>query len=92
MSRFNEILKARAAEKHVIIPVIEDDYKLVQKNVQKKISKLTLKYMKDQRLITSLQYQIYKLAIAEPNERFSMVENAVIKHVNGKLIEHYERI
>ena len=79
-------------DRHVIIPVIEDDYRAIKKDIKKKMSLLTLKYLHNQGKAKAPYYSIYKMAADRPEDRISVTEKAVIEHINCKFIEHYESI
>lgn len=71
---------------------INDDYKMVLQFPKRKISALTLKYLKGEGLISGFQYDIYRFTVNNPEERFLSSDIAVVKHVNELLIRHYESL
>ncbi len=73
----------------VPIPIIEDDFSRVVKNPQLKMSKLTLKYLYDKKLITRRQFVFYMWARKCPDCRISLAERFVVPTVNNILISHY---
>lgn len=79
-------------EKQVPIPVIEDDYRAIKKDIKKKMSLLTLKYLHNQGKVKAPYYSIYKMAADRPEDRISVTEKAVIEHINCKLVNYYESI
>lgn len=71
---------------------INDDVQMVLQFPRKKISNTTLKYLRDKKLITSWQYDVYRFTVSSPDERFLPSDIAVVKHVNELLIRHYEGV
>ena len=76
----------------VVAPVgkIEKDYAAILKNPKRKISALTLKWMKDTSVISGEHYVLYSLASDCPDQRTSITEKSVVETVNNKLIWMYE--
>ena len=74
----------------ILIGKIEDDYKLISKDKTKKMSAITLKYLRDHRIIKAEQYVIYSQVSERPEERTLVTEKNVIEWVNNKLCRLYE--
>lgn len=76
----------------VLIPVIEDEYRKVKRDPTQKIGELTLKYLRDHRIIKAEQYVLYRLISERPEERTMVIDRSVIEHVNNKFIAYYESL
>lgn len=74
----------------VLIPIIEDEYRKVKRDPTQKIGELTLKYLRDHRIIKAEQYVIYSQVSERPEERTLIPERSVVEIVNEKLIHLYE--
>lgn len=74
----------------ILIGKAEDDYKLICKDKTKKMSAITLKYLRDHRIIKAEQYVIYSQVSERPEERTLITEKNVIEWVNSKLCRLYE--
>ena len=74
----------------ILIPVIEDEYRKVKRDPTQKIGELTLKYLRDHRIIKAEQYVLYRLISERPEERTMVIDRNVIEIVNEKLIFLYE--
>ncbi len=74
----------------ILIGKIEDDYRLISKDKTKKMSAITLKYLRDHRIIKAEQYMIYSQTSERPEERTMVTEKNVIEWVNSKLLRTYE--
>jgi len=74
----------------ILIGKIEDDYRLISKDKTKKMSAITLKYLRDHRIIKAEQYVLYSQISERPEERTMAIEKNVIEWVNSKLIGLYE--
>jgi hypothetical protein len=72
--------------------VIEDDYRKVKRDLKQKMSELTLKYLKEKRVLTHEQYFLYRPAAEKPEDRITITEKNIIAHINLKLINFYENI
>lgn len=79
-------------EEAPVAPVgkIEDDYKLILKDSKRKISALTLKWMRDIGRVSGEQYALYNWASECPEQRTLITDRSVIETVNNKLIWMYE--
>jgi nicotinamide mononucleotide adenylyltransferase len=71
---------------------IEDDYKAIKKNPKLKMSVLSLKHLKDRKVISSDQFATYQWSHTLPEERTIITEKNVVEHVNLKLVSLYESI
>ncbi|AKJ38586.1 hypothetical protein [Methanosarcina barkeri] len=56
----------------------EDDYRLISKDKTKKMSAITLKYLRDHRIIKAKQYVLYSQISERPEERTMVIEKNVI--------------
>jgi hypothetical protein len=74
----------------ILIGKIEDDYRLISKDKTKKMSAITLKYLRDHRIIKANQYVLYRQISERAEERTMVIEKNVIEWVNSKLIYLYE--
>jgi len=79
-------------EKQIPFEAITDDYRAVKKDIKAKVSALTLQYLNRKGVAKFPFYSYYKEAADRPEDRKSVTERNVIEHINGKFIEHYERI
>lgn len=73
----------------ILIGKIEDDYRLISKDKTKKMNAITLKYLRDHRIIKAEQYVLYSQISERPEERTMVIEKNVIVQVNSKLIGLY---
>lgn len=73
------------------IAYLEDDYRAIKKAPMRKMSNITLKYMKDKKAISGDQYAIYKTSQEKPEDRELIVLKNIVEHINLKLLELYEK-
>lgn len=74
----------------ILIGKIEDDYRLISKDKIKKMSAITLKYLRDHRIIKANQYVLYRQISERLEERTMVIKKNVIEWVNSKLLRLYE--
>jgi hypothetical protein len=88
-----ELLKYGGEEIKVApFPVIEDDIRAIRKDPTRKMSELTLRYLKGRKIISSEQYSVYRWAHNCPKDRTIITEKNIIEHVNLKLTELYDSV
>lgn len=88
--RSTEQLFRVSPDPKILIGKVEDDYRLISKDRTKKMSAITLKFLRDHRIIKAEQYVIYSQVSERPEERTLITERNVIEWVNNKLIYLYE--
>lgn len=82
--------ETQSPDPKILIGKIEDDYRLISKDKTKKMSVVTLKFLRDNRIIKAEQYVIYSQVSERPEEITMVIEKNVIDWVNSKLIRLYE--
>lgn len=88
--RSTEELFRVSPDPKLLVPVIEAEYRKVKRDPTQKIGELTLKYLRDHRIIKPEQYALYRLISPRPEEITMVIDRNIIEHVNNKLVWAYE--
>jgi len=74
----------------LLLPFIEDDYRKISKDMTRKMSLKTLKYLKCKGYVKHHHFFMYSQVSERPEERTLIPERSVVEIVNEKLIHLYE--
>jgi len=79
-------------EEERILSQVREDVRAIQQDRKRKMSEITLRYLKEKRIIGGDKVGMYLSVTRDPEERKTISEKGIIELVNNKLLDAYSTV